>query len=225
MTTLAKVPVVCPHCGQVAWEPASAYSTVCRKCQGHFRLQEALHPTAAPAPVRVPTRRFACFGCGGALEAVVAAQSTLCKHCGRYVDLRDYRVSEPMPRSFQTKGRLVIEPDGLLINTDTTASDVVLKGRVMGRLVAEGVLEIHPSAEIRGTFKAQRLVVQAGATFRWPEALRVGAVDVAGELVADVLAEGRVALRNTARYFGDLRAADLLIEAGAVCVGHVRVSA
>ena len=39
-----KVLVACPHCGHQQGEPRTAFSTVCKKCGGHFHVQEVLKP-------------------------------------------------------------------------------------------------------------------------------------------------------------------------------------
>ena len=94
---------------------------------------------------------------------------------------------------------------------------------MIGKLVAERTLEIHSSASIKGTFSAGRLIVPVGNHFRWAEALRVGAAEVGGELVANLQSAGTVLLRSTARFFGDVHAGNLIVEAGAVFVGAARI--
>ena len=217
------VAVACPHCGHVQPEPRSAYSTRCRKCQGHFRVQEALHPSAPPATPAIATRRIACFQCGAELEAPAAAQSTMCKRCGSHVDLSDYHIAQTVSKNFRTHGRLVIEEKGYALNTDALVGDAVIKGRFIGKLVAEGTLEIHSSANIKGSFTAARLVIPAGHRFRWPEPLRFGAADIQGELVADLHAAGTERLQATARCFGAGEAGNLVVGSWAVFVGTARV--
>src|SRR5512141_2481401 len=94
------VAVTCPQCGHVQPEPPSAYSTLCKNCRRHFLVQEALHPSAAPAKAVIVTRRIVCFQCGTALEAPAAAQSTMCKRCGSHVDLADYEVARTVSKNF-----------------------------------------------------------------------------------------------------------------------------
>jgi cytoskeletal protein CcmA (bactofilin family) len=98
-------------------------------------------------------------------------------------------------------------------------------GRFLGKLVVEQALEVHRTAEIKGTFKAGRLVIPAGNVFRWREPLVLQDADIAGELLANVHAAGTVTLRATARFFGDMRAANLVVESGAVVVGQLRLGA
>jgi cytoskeletal protein CcmA (bactofilin family) len=99
----------------------------------------------------------------------------------------------------------------------------VIKGRFIGKLVAEGALEIHSSANIKGSLAAARLVIPSGHHFRWHEPLRVGGADIGGELVADLCATGAVRLKSTARYFGAVEAGNLVVESGAVFVGTARI--
>src|ERR1700722_11655991 len=107
-----RVLITCPHCGYQQTESRSAYSTICKKCGHHLRVQDILNP-APPAPRLEPKqRRVTCFGCGAELEVSASAESTMCKQCSRYVDLHDYRITSPMAKNFKTKGVFVIEPKG-----------------------------------------------------------------------------------------------------------------
>ena len=96
--------------------------------------------------------------------------------------------------------------------------------RFIGKLVADRTLEIHSTATIKGNLSgAGRLVVPAGNHFRWQEALRVVGAEIAGELVATLHSAGTVLLKSSARLFGDVQAANLIVESGAIFVGAVRV--
>src|SRR5262250_1910588 len=126
-----KVLVACPKCGHTQQEPSAAYSTVCRNCRQHFRLEEVLPPAspgpsgttaspkraapkaaATPAAAAEPRRalkRVVCFQCGTELEVSPSAQSTMCKRCSAHVDLRDYRVSSTLSKNLRTKGQILVE--------------------------------------------------------------------------------------------------------------------
>jgi len=168
-------------------------------------------------------RRVVCFNCKTELEVPTAAQSTMCKRCSTHVDLRDYTINKCDSKNFKTKGRFVIQEGAYLFNTDTIASEVVLKGRFLGKLTAEKSLEIYNTAELKGTFTANLLVIPAGQRFRWSDALQIGGADIAGELVAHVRAKQTVTLRSTARFFGDVEAGGLVVEPGAVFVGKASI--
>ena len=146
----------------------------------------------------------------------------MCKRCSTHVDLRDYTITNATSKNFKTKGRFVIQEGAYLFNTDTTAHEVVLKGRFLGKLTAEK-LEIYNTAEIKGSFTANMLIIPAGQRFRWQDALQLGGADIAGELVANVRAKQTVTLRSTARFFGDVEAGGLVVEPGAVFVGQATI--
>ncbi len=220
-----KVLVTCPHCGHEQPEARSAYSTLCKQCGQHYHVQEALNP-APKAPGRAPRqRRIACFECGAELQVPASAESTMCKVCSRYVDLHDYRITTAMAKNFKTKGRFVVEPKGYVFNTETVAGDVVLKGKFHGKLTAEKSLTIYSTAEIKGSLTAAHLSIPAENHFRWPDRIQVGSAEIAGELAAKLRATGTVTLKSTGRWFGDLDAENLVIEAGAVVVGKLRIGA
>jgi cytoskeletal protein CcmA (bactofilin family)/DNA-directed RNA polymerase subunit RPC12/RpoP len=218
-----QVAVTCPACGHTQLEPALAYSTVCKQCRAHFRVQDVLRPAARPPPPLRDVKRVACFKCAAGLEVPAAAQSTMCKHCGSHVDLRDYQITSAVSKNFKTKGRFVIEAGGYLFNSETIAGEVVLKGRFLGRLVAEQSLEVHSSAELKGRFQAEKLIVPAGQRFRWPEPIALGSAEILGEVAASLHAAATVALKSTARFFGDIVAGGLVVEEGAVLVGSMTI--
>jgi cytoskeletal protein CcmA (bactofilin family)/DNA-directed RNA polymerase subunit RPC12/RpoP len=217
------VAVACPKCGHTQPEPPSAYSTICKKCHEHFRVQEALHPAPTPPKPVFEQKQVLCFQCGAELGVPVAATSTMCKRCGSHVDLSDYHIAQTVSKNFRTHGLLVIEEKGYALNADALVGAALIKGRFIGKLVAEGTLEIHSSAKIKGSFTAARLMLPAGHHFRWPELLRFGAADIGGELAADLHATGTVRLKATARFFGAIEAGSLVVENGAVFVGTARI--
>jgi len=218
-----KVPVACPRCGQSQPVPPTAISTVCKKCGGHFHVQEALHP--APKKVeRAPDRRkVTCFDCGAELEVAPSAESTMCKRCSRHIDLHDYRITSAVSKNFKTKGAFVLEARGYVFNTEAIVGDAVIKGRFLGKLFAERSLTIYDTAEFKGSFRTGRLIIPAENHFRWKEPIKVGSAEIAGELVADLRADNTIVLKSTARLFGDVEARNLVVEEGAVVVGQARI--
>ena len=217
------VSVTCPKCGHRQPEPKDAYSSICKKCRSHYRLEEALRPAAKAQKPEIEVRHIRCFQCGTELDVPLAAESTMCKRCSSHVDLRDYQITQTVSKNFRTYGRLVLEEKGYILNTDSLVGEAVLKGRLIGKITAKRSLEIHSTANIKGKFETGHLVIPAGHHFRWPEPLLVGGVELGGELAANVQAQGAVVLKSTARLFGDVQAANLIIESGAVFVGAAKI--
>lgn len=219
----AKVLVACPYCGHEQAEPPSAFSSVCKKCRQHLRVQEILRPKPKAAETAPERKRVTCFECGAELEVAVSAESTMCKRCSRYVDLQDYHITSTVSKNFKTKGSFVLEPKGYLLNTEAIVGDAVIKGRLLGKLTAQRSLTIYSSAEIKGSFSAARLVIPAANHFRWPEPIKTGSAEIAGELAANLDVEGTLVVKSTARLFGDVAAKNLVVESGAVVVGRARI--
>jgi len=217
------VPVTCPKCGHVQPEPTSAYSTICKKCREHFRVQEALRPAPPALAKPIEKRRIRCFQCGTDLDVSKAAASTMCKRCSSHVDLADYQIASTVSKSFRTHGRLVLEEKGYLLNTESLVGEAVVRGKLIGKLATEGTLEIHSSANIKGTLSPGCLVIPLGHRFGWAQPLKVRDAEISGELVCDVVGTGTVILRATARFFGTVTASNLVVESGAVLVGNARI--
>ena len=184
-----------------------------------------MHPAPTPLKPVIAQKRVRCFQCGAELEVPEAAASSMCRRCGSHVDLSDYRLTQTVSKNFRTHGLLVVEEKGYALNSDAQVGDAIIKGRFIGKLVVEGKLEIHSSANLRGSFTARQLVIPAGHHFHWPDPVRVEGADISGELTAGLEAGGTVWLRRTARFFGAVGARNLVIEAGAVFVGTARVGA
>ena len=218
-----KIKVACPHCGHTQMEPRTGITTVCKKCNGHFDVQAALKPKKKDAAVAPEKRTVTCFECGAQLEAPVSAQSTMCKRCSRYVDLKDYRITNAVSKNFKTRGSFTIEQGGYVFNTEARVNDAVIKGRFLGKLTADRTLTIHTTAEIKGTFKAGSLIIPAANHFRWTDTIHVTSAEISGELAANVVVDNTLVLKSTARLFGNIQAANLVIEQGAVVVGALRI--
>jgi cytoskeletal protein CcmA (bactofilin family) len=217
------VAVSCPKCGHTQPEPRTAYSTRCKKCHEHFRLEGVAPPPASLPKPAIQTRQVQCFQCGTELDAPMAAASTMCKRCSSHVDLGDYQIAHTVSKNYRTHGRIVVEEKGYLLNTDSLAGDALVKGRVIGKIHAMRRLEIHTSARLQGTISARLLVIPLGHHFFWREVIHVGGAEIAGELSANLQAEHTVTLKATARFFGDVEAGNLVVEPGAVFVGRARI--
>ena len=169
-------------------------------------------------------KRIICFQCGMELEVSPAAQSTMCKRCSAHVDLQDYDISNTLSKNLRTKGRVVLQETGCLLNTDSIAGEAILKGKLLGKLNADS-LEIHRTAQIKGSFKTRKLILPADSVLFWPESLLVRDADISGELTASLRATGTVRLRASAVFFGDIEAKHLVVEEGAVVVGEMKLGA
>jgi cytoskeletal protein CcmA (bactofilin family) len=218
-----KVLLTCPHCGQQQLEPRTAFSTICKKCGQHLRVQEIVAP-ARQSVARVKQKRLVtCFECRTELEVPASAESTICKRCSAYVDLHDYRITTALAKNFKTKGVFAVELKGCVFNTESIVGDAVIKGKFHGQLAAERSLTIYSTADIKGSLTAGRLIIPAENHFHWSSSIKVGSAEIVGELAANLRAEDIVVLKSTACLFGNIDARNLVVEDGAVIVGKMQI--
>ncbi|HUB87848.1 MAG TPA: polymer-forming cytoskeletal protein [Verrucomicrobiae bacterium] len=221
--TQDKVLLACPHCGHQQPEPRTAFSTICKKCGQHLRVQEIIspsHKTSAPATKK---KFVSCFACGTELEVSASAESTICKRCSAYVDLHDYHITSALAKNFKTKGIFVVEAKGYVFNTESIVGDAIIRGKFHGKLAAERSLTIYSTADIKGALTAGRLIIPAENHFRWQSQIHVGSAEIAGELAGSLRAEDGVIVKSAARLFGNIDARNLIVEAGAVVVGKMQI--
>jgi cytoskeletal protein CcmA (bactofilin family)/ribosomal protein S27E len=218
-----KIKVACPHCGHVQLEPRDGYSTVCKQCQRHFRLTDVLRPQTGPAEKPHATRQVSCFQCGTLLDVAAQAESTMCKRCSTHIDLRDYSINQAVSKNFRTHGMFEVGEKGYVFNTEVEAGDAVIRGKFLGKIHAHRTLTIYSPEQFKGSFKAGLLIIPEGVKLLWPKPLEVQSAYIAGELVANVRIPGTVELKATGHLFGDVEAANLLVEDGAVLVGHMKI--
>lgn len=215
--------LVCPHCGHEQQEAREAFSTICKKCGKHLRVQEILKPAPKARDPGPKKKLINCFECGTELDVSAAATSTICKRCSAYVDMADYNITNALGKNFKTKGTFVVEPKGIVFNTDSIVGDAVIKGKFHGKLSVERTLTIYSTAEIKGSLSGGRLIIPVKNNFRWDALLKVASAEISGELAADLLAEESVIVKAAARLFGNVDARNLVVEDGAVVVGKMQI--
>jgi cytoskeletal protein CcmA (bactofilin family) len=218
-----KVLLVCPHCGHQQPEPRGAFSTICKNCGKHLRVQEVLNPPVKAAEKGPKKKLIACFDCGTELEVSASAESTICKRCSAYVDLHSYSITNSLAKNFKTKGEFTVELKGWVFNTETLVGDAIIRGKFHGKLAVERSLTIYSTAELKGSITAGLLVIPEKNHFRWDAQIRVGSAEISGELAADLRAEERVIVKAAARLFGNVDARALVVEEGAVIVGRMQI--
>ena len=218
-----KILLVCPYCGHQQPEPREAFSTICKNCGHHLRVQEILKPAAKAREPSLKRKLITCFQCGAELEVSATAESTICKRCSAYVDLHDYSITSAMAKNFRTKGSFVVELKGYVFNTDSIVGDAVIKGKFHGKLAVERSLTIYSSADIKGSVTAGRLIIPENNHFLWQTQIKVGSAQIAGELASDLWAEDTVIVKAEALLFGNVNARQLIVEEGAVIVGKIQI--
>ena len=218
-----KVILVCPHCGHQQPESRVAFSTICKKCGQHLRVQEILKPLPKAAAHGPEKKLVTCFDCGAELQVSASAESTICKRCSAYVDLHDYSIATALAKNFKTHGVFAVELKGWVFNSESNVGEAIIRGKFHGKLAVKRSLTIYSTAEIKGTLAAGHLLIPEKNHFFWPGQIKVGSAEITGELAADLLAEETVIVKAAARLFGNVDARNLIVEEGAVIVGKMHV--
>ena len=104
------------------------------------------------------------------------------------------------PQDFPT----TIGPDASFKGELSFEKGMKLHGRFEGKINTPGRLQIAKEAKMQADVDA-------------------GAISVEGEVRGNLSANDRIEMKQTARYEGDLRASKLVVDEGAVFVGHVAV--
>lgn len=112
----------------------------------------------------------------------------------------------PYPQSFQSTAKNVLNADvavkGFLKFTD----DLLVDGIVEGEITSQGILTIGQNAHVTAEINTSSVIIH-------------------GKLHGNIQVTDRVELKATAEVIGDIKAATIAIEAGAVFVGRSEVGA
>ena len=104
------------------------------------------------------------------------------------------------PQDFPT----ILGPDASFKGELTYEKGLRLHGKFEGKINTAGRLHVSKEAKMQADVDA-------------------GAITVEGDVHGNLSANDRVELKQTARYEGDLRAAKLVVDEGAIMVGHITV--
>ena len=106
--------------------------------------------------------------------------------------------------------RNVLNSDVTVVGTLRFTDDLLVDGSVEGEITSDGVLTVGANA-----------VIQAGEKNKI--AVRTKSAIIHGRVTGDVVVTERVELASTAELVGDITAARIAIQEGAVFVGHCTV--
>ena len=109
-----------------------------------------------------------------------------------------------------TSTRNVLNSDVTVVGTLRFTDDLLVDGSVEGEITSDGVLTVGANA-----------VIQAGEKNK--VAVRTKSAIIHGRVTGDVVVTERVELASTAELVGDITAARIAIQEGAVFVGHCTV--
>lgn len=118
-------------------------------------------------------KHVTCTHCGNEVQVPKRAMSTSCPHCNKRLIIEDFKVdSYYAVRDFSTSGDIVVEKKGHVV-APIKASNLTVKGRVQGAVVALGEVKLTKTGYLKGEIAARSLCVEQGGVL--DAYLRIGA--------------------------------------------------
>lgn len=190
-------------------------------------------PPKSPPPVRSllmrllnpakPPRPVTCFTCGHAFAAIAEAQSSQCPKCSGYVSLLDYQITEPWNRRIQTCGDVVIQKSGTVSGVTIQCHDLTVFGELAGPVECTGDLIIRSHGKIIGKVNCVNLRVEKGARVEFLHPVTAKSACIDGSVRGQISCTGIITLEKRARLQGLVRAASLVVKAGAKHTGTIEM--
>lgn len=116
-------------------------------------------------PAKRDQRTVFCPKCDGVLAVGARAQTVVCRHCNRTIDVQDYTIDQYLARkTFETSGDVVVEKKGT-IRADVKARRVTVRGKVYGRVMARDAIDLGLGATIEGDIEAPLFCMGEGAVY------------------------------------------------------------
>jgi cytoskeletal protein CcmA (bactofilin family)/ribosomal protein S27AE len=222
-----KVPVHCPHCGFSQYESAHSKSAFCRKCSKQFDVRAA---SAEPeqASVEKPSflekigrliggekiRTAYCSECGTAQELSTEMESSLCGKCGAYLDLRDFKITEPFTRNIRTSGAIIITKKGELTSTRVMCGEAIIQGKISGNLICSGPTRIKFKGRLFGSIDTREFVIEKGCDAELVRPVKCDHAEIHGKVSARITAAHIVTVSSTGVLEGTVYAKSIVVEKG-----------
>ena len=170
-----------------------------------------------------PPREVACFNCGHIHKAVPEAQSSQCPRCSSYISLQDYEIIEPWNRRIQTRGNVVIEKTGVVTGITIQCHNLTVLGELAGSVECSGDLVIRSHGKILGKVSCRQLRVERGARVEFLNPVSAASAYIDGNVRGQISCTGTITLEKRAHLQGLVKAASLVVKAGAKHTGTIEM--
>lgn len=233
--TAGKISAQCPHCGFRQLESVYAKSTFCRKCSEHYDLDKRPETPEAASDsnslltrfsklvARKHTRGIRCYGCSATQEVSSSAKSSICPHCGTYIDLRDFKINTTFSRSIQTQGMVNLTSRGEITSTKVTCGEANVEGKLRGNLHCTGSTRVKYKGKVTGAIESHHLVVEKGSDVEFIRPIKVANAEIKGKVSARITADGVVAISKSGSMEGVVYAKSITVDKGGSFHGELYI--
>jgi cytoskeletal protein CcmA (bactofilin family) len=235
-----KVSVACPHCRASQLESVFAKTTICRSCGrgfeiGKTRSGQAQGVTDEPADEhsgnaflkrlqgffhKESIRRIVCSACGAQQQVSNLAKSSLCPHCGGYIDLRDFKITTSFSRSIQTQGTVHVTSKGDLTSSKVSCADALICGNVHGSLQCTGTARFKMRGRLVGQIDCQEIVIEKRSEIEFVRPIKAHVLRIAGKISASVNVDS-VIIENKGCLEGTVYAKSITVDKGGIFHGEL----
>jgi cytoskeletal protein CcmA (bactofilin family) len=226
-----KITVECTHCGFKQLESPFAKSTFCRRCSQHYELGR---PDVASSETKLSffarlgvsfakssTRVVTCFDCGSVHTISSSASSSLCRQCGAYIEVNDFKIASTFSRSVTTQGNLHVTPKGDVTSARVACANACVEGKFRGNLVCTGAATLKMKGKLLGALDVNRLVIDKQCEVEVIRPVRANSVQITGKIKARITVDGAVIIKKNGRLEGALQARSITVEKGGIFVGDL----
>lgn len=162
-----------------------------------------------------PPRSVVCFDCGHTFTATAEAQSSQCPQCSCYVSLEDFQIDGPWNREIHTRGDVTILKTGSVTSSSLRAHSITVIGELRCSAECSGDVTIIGHGRITGSITCRSLRVEKRARVEFLQPVTATHVVIDGHVRGQFLCSGTVTLRKRSHLHGYVRAAAVVIKAGA----------
>lgn len=224
--------VECPKCASGQWESVFVQTTLCRKCGHSFKpvaqADAAQDATGAGSFFKKVSlwftgekhREVRCYHCNGAHTISNIAESSMCPHCGKYADLKDYRIKGVYSRSIETYGEVYVSSKGELTSAKVICGDAVIRGKVHGAMICHGTVRVRWKDRLTAAIDSRDVVVEKGSEVEFVRLIKAQRVEISGKVVARVQAD-KVVITKSGTLEGTVYAKAITVEKGGIFSGEL----
>lgn len=236
--SVGKIPITCPHCGFDQHESPFAQTTICRRCNEHFAIgKKAASPKGSPASPgekeaasfldkvvgmfhRERIRSIRCHQCSAEQQLSSRARSSLCPHCGTYIDLKDFKVITVFSRSINTQGLVLVAPKGDLTSVKALCGEAIVRGKVSGNLICSGETRIKYKGRLLGGIESREVLIEKGSDVEFVRPIKAKRMRILGKVSARVMAD-HISIGTTGSLEGTIYAKSITIDRGGIFHGEL----
>lgn len=162
-----------------------------------------------------PPQQIRCFDCDHIFTAAAAAQSSQCPRCSCYISLADHVIDGPWNREIHTRGHVTILKGGSVTASSLRTHHLTIIGELRCPAECSGDVTISGHGRLTGTLTCRVLRVLRRARVEFLQPVTAEQIVIDGQVRGRFLCSGTVLLRRRSHLHGYVRAAAVVIRAGA----------